>query len=305
MSKAPRLLGALVVSALIFAPGRAFAQPCCAGASALSPGRLAQHEDALAGFGIRSTFGLGSFDGERRFSGNPGGSAEIGLEQDFFWTVRALRHAQVSLLVPFVETFRRTPSQSDMGGGLGDAQLGLRYDFSDPGASRVVPGIAAVASLTFPTGRAPEAAASPLATDATGTGVYQGSFGVALEQTFGHAFANVVGSVTLHSARSVGPLETHRGPALFASAAGGYSFDNTLVLALGLSYTAELAGTIDGAGVPNGGHAFTRVSVSSGFSFTNELRIQGNVFTDLPIDGLGWNQPASMGLFLMVIRSWS
>jgi hypothetical protein len=295
-------LAALLAVTAVGAPARA--QPCCAGASALSPGRLALHEDALAGFGAKVTLGLGSFDGERRFKGTPSGSTELGLEQDLFWTVRVLKHAQVSLLLPFVETYRRTPSQSDAGGGLGDAQMGLRYDVLQPGSHRIVPGIAALANLTFPTGRTPEAAGSPLATDATGAGTYQGSLGLALEKPFARDFFVVVtGSLTLHGARTVEGLHAHRGVAFVASGAGGMSFDSSLVLALGLAYTSELAGSVDGN--PTGGLAFTRVSVSSGFSFTDELRLQGNVFSDLPIRGFGLNHPAGLGLFLMGIRSWS
>jgi hypothetical protein len=300
-----RSLSVLLAALPLATASRAQAQACCAGASALTPGRLAQHEDALAAIGVKATVGLGSFDGERAFVGAPAGTTELGIEQDLFWTVRVLRRAQVSLLVPFVETYRRAPGLSEVGGGLGDAQIGLRFEVVEPGSSPTIPGIALLSTLTFPTGRPPEAAANRLATDATGAGVYQGAFGVALERAFGAPFVNLTGSLTLHTGREVGALQVRRGPALLGSASFGWAFDNTLVLAGTLTYSAELAPSIGGVAVENGGRGGTRLGLSGGYSFDEPFRVQGSVFVDPPIEGLGKAQPAATGLFLMAIRSWS
>jgi len=47
------------------------------------------------------------------------------------------------------------PQPRIVGGGIGDVNLSLRYDFLVAGQSHIVPGIAALVGLTAPTGRSP------------------------------------------------------------------------------------------------------------------------------------------------------
>ncbi|APR83019.1 Hypothetical protein A7982_08368 [Minicystis rosea] len=287
------------------APARAAAQACCAGAASLTPARLALHEDALAAVQLKAAGVVGSFDASRRFIASPSGSNELDLEQDLIGAVRVLGRGQVSLLIPIVETYRRVPGIDEFGGGIGDMALGARWDFTLAGASRVIPGIALSTGLIVPTGRAPESASGPLAASSTGTGAFQGSAGLALEQSFGPFLVNLTGSVAWRSARTVGTLREQQGAQLAASLAFGYTFDNEAVLALTTAYTAELAPRIDGAPVPDGGRAATRIGFAGGYPFSDAWRLQATVFTDLPVRFFGWNQPISTGLTFVLIRSFS
>jgi hypothetical protein len=301
--RAARVAAALALLALL-SPARAAAQPCCAGGAAITPARLAQREDALVGLQLKGAYGLGSFDGARRFLGAPAGTVELDLEQDLVAAVRVLGRGQLSLVLPLVETYRRVPGLAEAGGDLGDAQLGARWDFTRAGDSRVVPGIALGAGLTAPTGRAPEAARYPLATDATGTGAAQLSLALSLEQTSGAWLALVSGSLAWRSARTVGALREQQGLAFVASAGVGYLFDSELTLALSATYSAELAPRLGGVPVPDAGRAATRLAAAAGYPLTPRWRLQASLFTDLPLRFLGWGQPVSAGATFLLLRSF-
>lgn len=295
-------MGAALGLASLGLEASARAQACCAGGAALSPGRLGPREDALAGVELKIMDLYGSFDARGRFVAAPRGAIEIDLEQDLLATVRVLGRGQLSMIAPVVETVRRVPGASAVGGGFGDLQLAARWDFTAAGAPGILPGLAALASLTLPTGVAPEAAVRPLATDATGTGSFQGVLGLAVEQTFGHLLVDATLAVTLRSARDVAGMHTQQGPAIAASAAAGWMFDAGPVLALTAAYTAQLEARSDGAAVPDTARRLLRIGVSGGLPFDGEWRIQGGVFSDLP--ALGRNEPAGVGGAVTVIRGW-
>jgi hypothetical protein len=90
----------LSIAALCFLATRASAQACCAGASAITPGRLAVHEDALVGLQLRGAQLLGSFDPSGRYRPSANGSSETEFRQEVFAAVRFLRRAQISVLIP-------------------------------------------------------------------------------------------------------------------------------------------------------------------------------------------------------------
>lgn len=290
---------------MLASPARAAAQSCCAGASALTPARLALHEDALVGLQLKASNLYGSFDGERRFLGAPEGAKELDFEQDLAGSIRVFKRGQLSAILPMVETYRSVPGLSEGGGDLGDLQLGARWDFTIAGSSVTIPGIALAVGALLPTGRAPEASSKPLATDATGIGAFQGTATLALEQTFGPWLVNVTGSAAWRAPRTVGDIHAQQGLQIVATAAGGYSFASGPVLALTLAYTAELDATINGETLPGSGRAATRIGIAGGLPFNDLWRMQGSVATDLPARYFGFNQPASVALTLMILRSWT
>ena len=284
-------------------PARAWAQACCAGATAIGTTRLAPHEDAVVGVSARAFTLFGSVSRDGAYVGAPEGVVDVGLEQSFVGALRVLRHGQVSFVVPIVETYRKVPGLGEIGGGLGDVMLGARYDFVEPGASATWPGIALALSLTLPTGRSPEEATSPLATDATGTGGAAAGGDLFLERGFGDGFVQVVGSALWRAQRSVLNLYSQRGLTFSGFAAGGYSFPGGLVAAVTLVYRAELDGRLDGATVPGSGHELTRGGLAAGISLSDDWRLQGAVFADLPVAPLSRNHPASTGVSLTLLRS--
>lgn len=168
------------------------------------------HEDALVGAQARVADGFGTFfrDGSYIAASSP----EWDFEQDLFGALRLAPRAQVALLVPVIQSFRRGRDVhgaiSDFGAGIGDVNLSGRYDFTLAGESNVVPGIAALAGFTVPTGRPPDAsdaASHPLAADSTGIGAWQFNLGVAFEQTTGPWLFGVTGLYAKRTSRTVGP----------------------------------------------------------------------------------------------------
>jgi hypothetical protein len=291
---APLLLLAFVWSS------RADAQACCAGGSAVTPARLEMHETALAGAEVRAASVIGSYQlGAYRSS--PPGTPEYDFEQDVFGAIRVLGHGQVALLVPVEETYRRTPMDGGhASGGIGDINLSGRYDFVQAGESRYVPGVAVLAGVTFPTGRAPESATQPLAVDATGIGAFQVNAALALEQTFGPWLVNataIVAKRTAHGGETLGTQVTFL-------AAGAYSFSNDAAVALSASYAFEGDGTLNGADATGSAKSVTVVAASGLWPLTDAYRLLGGVFVDPPVGALGNNQPTQVGLTLTAIRSW-
>lgn len=293
----------LISAAALLAPARAAAQACCGGTAALAPARLEPHEGSLVGVQFKGSYLHGSFDGAGRYIASPPGSVELDLEQDLLAAVRVLNNGQLSLLLPMVETYRKVPGAAEGGGDLGDLQLAARWDFTLAGASRV-PGIALGAAVIAPTGRPAEAARRPLATDATGTGAAQLAATLSLEQAFGSWIVNLGGSFTWRGARTAGSLREQQGVQLLASAAGGYLFSHGALLAVTASYTAELAPRLDGEAVPGGGRAATRIGLAGGYTFVGVGRLQSTLFTDLPVRGLGRNEPAAAGLSIAILRGF-
>ena len=292
----------VVAAAAASVPARASAQACCAGGSAITPGRLQLHEDALVGAELKAGAVLGTYDPSGRFLGSPAGDTEGDFEEDLFAAVRVLRRGQIALLVPVVETQRQDPTDGGrFGGGLGDINLSARYDFVLAGQSRVVPGVALLAGVTFPTGTAPEQASRPLGVNVTGTGAFQGNAGLALEQTFGPWLFNATGLVAVRSARS-GEQLAPQGTILAAAA---YTLPSELAIALSASYAFEGDATYDDGTPPTSSSKRLTVVTLSGFwPVTDTWRVLGGIYVDPPIDHLGSNQNATGGLTLTVIRSW-
>lgn len=298
-------LSGLVLSYLAVCP-RAFAQACCAGSAAITPARIGPHDVALFGVQVQATSVYGSYSTSGVYRGSPANTSEFDFEQDLFAAYKPWEKLQFSLLVPFVETRRHVDAIQEFGGGLGDVNLGARYDLVRAQQVKYVPGIALLAGLTLPTGTAPDSAHKPLATDATGIGSVQGIVGLALEQLEGPWLFNLTGLVSKRAAHSAHGVEETLGTQYIAMAAVGYSFDNGFATALMASYTAESDATIDGARAPGSARrsvAFRALALVPLVDPT--LFLQGGLFGNPPFDGWGKNGPASFGLTLAVVRTWS
>ncbi|MEO8876878.1 MAG: hypothetical protein ABI461_14890 [Polyangiaceae bacterium] len=288
----------------------AYAQSCCAGTGAVTPGRLALHEWALVGLQAKAGAELGSFDGGGHYRSNPSGASELDLEQDLFGAVRVFKRAQIALLVPLVETRRTSQGTSEFGGGIGDVNASARYDFTIAGASRFMPGIAALAGLTLPTGRAADASGlGPLATGATGIGTFQINAGLAVEQTFGPWLVNASVLFAQRTARTVGgaPNQIHErlGSQWTLLSAVAYTFPSEIALAGSASYVVEGDATINGIDTIGTAHRLPTLTFSGVVPVTDAWRLQGAIYDNLQIAPLGLNQPAGAGILLTVVHSWS
>src|SRR5262249_35732280 len=121
----------------------------------------------------------------------------------------------------------------------GDVNLSGRYDFLLAGEVRSVPGIAALAGVTLPTGTSVESASRPLATDATGLGTYQANLGLAIEETAGPWLVGATGLVAKRAPRTVGGVSVSKSAEWSLLVAGAYTFPGNQALAVLASYTSE------------------------------------------------------------------
>jgi len=285
-------------------------QACCAGSGAVTPGRLALHENALVGLEAKIGAVPGSYDFRGTYVPYPPGAGEIDLEQDAFGAVRIFKRGQVALLVPLVETWRSSLGRSELGGGIGDINASVRYDFTTAGSSRTVPGLAALGGVTFPTGKPADATGiGALATGATGVGAYQLNFGIAVEQTFGAWLVNATGIIAGRTARTVGSsgpsaVDEQLAPQWTLLAAVAYTFPNDWAAALSASYAFEGDATVNGADAADTSHRLLTVSLSGVAPLSDVWRLQGAVFDNPPIDQLGLNLTADVGASLTLVRSW-
>ncbi len=239
--------------------------------------------------GVQAKAGLvpGSFDEGGHYVSSPTGANELDLEQDVFGAIRVLKRGQIALLVPLIETWRTSLGTSEAGGGIGDVNANVRYDFIFAGASRYVPGLAALAGVTFPTGTPPDAPGlGALATGATGIGAYQINLGLAAEQTFGPWSLNATGLVAQRTARTVGSgasaVSETLGVQWTVLIAAAYTFENDAALALSASEVIEGDATIDGADSPNSGRRLPTITLSGLVPLTDAFRLQGSILRQSP-----------------------
>jgi hypothetical protein len=299
-----RLISLGLTTATLAIATNAGAQACCAGSSAITPGRLGLHEDALVGLQLRGTSLVGSYDYRGRFRPSEPGTSESGLQENLVAGLRVFAHGQVAVLVPFVQTGRSVAGRSEFAGGLGDVNISLRYDLFDARRSAILPGIALLVGLTLPTGVPVESASNVLATDATGVGAIQTNGGVALEQIFGAWTISATALVARRWAREVQDVKQTLGAEWTFVAAGAYTFQSEVALALAAAYAIEGEARIDDVAQPDTSRHLLTTTASAVIPLSDRARLQGTTFVNPPVSWLGENQSALVGLSLMVIYAW-
>ena len=291
---------------VLLAPRRATAQACCAGTGAVTPGRLAVHEDALIAVQARASHVYASFDSGGHYGTPPNGSSEQDFEEDVIGSLRlpVIDRAQLAVLVPFVETHRSARGKGEAGGGFGDINLSARYDFLYAVQRRWVPGIAALSGITFPSGRSPESATHALATDSTGVGAYQGNFGIAVEQLFGPFLVTAYGIVAKRASRTADRIRSTLGTQWSALASVAYALPHDYAMALSASYSGEGDAEVEGAESPGSARRITTLGLTGVVPVTDHFRLQGGFSGNPPIPQLGKNQPATVGLLVTALYAW-
>jgi hypothetical protein len=298
------LLGGVLALGVLAVCGTAKAQACCAGAAAITPGRLLMHERALAGVEVRGSVLTGSHAADGAFRAPAPGTSEWDFEQDLFASLALTERAQASVLVPLLESARRSPTTgSEFGGGIGDVNASVRYDFVWSHEYRYVPGLALLAGVTLPSGRAPEAAKQALGSDATGLGAVQANLGVALERSFGDWFADMALLVAKRFDRTGHGVRSGLATQFTGIAAGGYSWSQASA-ALAVTYAAEGDASLDGARVPSSAKRELRLTGSVTTSLSETMRLRGAVFFDPPVSGLAQNEPDALGLSATLVKSF-
>jgi hypothetical protein len=295
------LLVALLV-AVVHVPRIARAQACCAGASTFGTARLDETESASVGFSLRGSVVAGAFDVAGRYRSSEAGTQEAGLEAAVVALRRLGTGTQLAVTVPLVATYRSVAGLSDLGAGLGDLQLALRWDVLPPGASARVPGIAWTLSTTFPTGVAPERAHQPLAADATGLGAATVAGSVTLEMPFEQLILQAGAGGRLAASRRVDGHEARAGPEVFGSASVGWAFRSGGGVALGLQHRADGESMFDGERVPASGRDSTTLGLTAGAALTPRWRWQA--LASAPTGILNRSSLATPLVQVLLLRVW-
>jgi hypothetical protein len=290
----------LLLLLLLLSPAPARAQACCAAAGLVTPGRLRLHEDWAVGLQVRSRTVLGAFGEDGRYVANGAGDSEWDEEQDVFASARVWRGGQITVELPLIETRRGYPGGAQSEGGIGDVVVAARYDFVLAGERRVLPGLAVLASVVFPTGRASEESGG-----GSGLGSYQGTLGVDVEQTFGGVFAAVNAWATLEAPRHVGGVHESFAPLFTQLLAVGYAFANEI--SMGGFMTGmqqgdnrdQMTGRIAGSA-----QLMFTAGAALVMPWTDTWRFQGTVYDNLPFDDWGRNVLVGVGASASVMRIW-
>jgi hypothetical protein len=285
----------------------AAAQACCTGGALVTPTRLAAHEDLGVGLQLRARSNGGSFDsaGEYRAFGG----AEQVLEQDLAASFRFSNSGQVGAVLPIVETHRTAGGLDDSGGGAGDLALTMRYDLLLPSEALYLPGFGALAAVTIPTGTAANQATHHLAADATGAGTYDVTIGADVEKSSGHAYAAINAWLTYRFPRRVTipgapTIRETFGARVSLLAIAGYAFDNEAGLGVYVSAMNEGNASINGVEEPSTRLRLTTLGLAGVLPVRDRWRIQGALFSDLRLSGLGRNEPAGAGVSAALVRVW-
>ena len=285
-------------------PRAAAAQACCVGTGLVTPARLRTFEDHAVGVQMRARSVMGAFGESGSYATSAAGNRDVGFEEDLFGALRLGSHFQVALMAPFIQTSRAAAGTSGFGGGLGDLAASARCDAVNAGERGYWPGVAVLAGLALPTGRPPDEADDPLATSGTGTGFFEGSLGVSVEEIVGQRIRFAGGLVSQRSpapssawsrrsrrgCRRCWPAATRSGTTPPSARSRRCCDKATRATRAAPSRTAASRWS-----PPE-----PRWRCRSGTSW----RLQTTLFADVPIAGWGRNQTVGFGGTLAIIRFW-
>jgi len=301
------LLAALALAAGAAAfPRAAAGQACCVGTGLVTPARLRTFEDRAVGVQMRARSVMGAFGGSGSYAASGVGNRELGFEEDLFGALRLGSHFQIAVWAPFVQTSRAAGSLSGFGGGLGDVAASARFDAVNAGERGRWPGVAIIAGLSLPTGRPLDEADTddPLSASGTGTGSFEGTVGLALEEIIGSGFVSMTGWVSKRSARAAAGVEQSFAPRLSALVSGGYTFGHDITVGAFASLLRQGDNSDANGAIANSGVSLATAGGAVAVPFWQLWRLQTTLFTDLPIAGWGRNQTAGFGGTVAIIRFW-
>ena len=285
-------------------PRDAAAQVCCVGTGLVTPARLRTFEDRALGIQMRARSVMGAFGGTGSYAASAAGNSELAFQEDLYGALRLGARFQIGVLAPFVQTARQAGGLSGWGGGLGDVAASGRFDAFTAGAHGAWPGVAILAALAVPTGRPLDESDDPLATSGTGSGSFEGSLGLGVEEIIGSGFVSLTGWVSQRSARAVAGVEQSFAPRLSALLAGGYTFGHDVTAGAFASVLRQGDARDAGGPIANSGVALVTGGAALALPFWQSWRLQATLFADLPIHGWGRNQTAGFGGTVAIIRFW-
>ncbi len=281
----------------------AWAQACCTGGLAVSPARLAPTEDVLVGLQTRAMGNLGQWNARGDWQPLPSGSRELSNQTDLVAAAR-LKDWQFSARLPWIETLRQTVRAGQaIGGGFGDVDAGIRYDFRLVRQGWQGLGVAAIVGLTVPTGRPVERAQAAQAVDATGTGAWQPRAGMAVEGLLGPWLTQVSLGITQPSTRQIADMAVRTGWQGAVGLAVARVWSRGISSAFSLGYLRAADTKVSGVAIADSGHDAYNVGVSLS-TWLGDWRVGMLASGTPPLSGVGHNQPVTAGMTLTALRVW-
>ncbi|MBL8916748.1 MAG: hypothetical protein JNM17_38960 [Archangium sp.] len=238
----------MLIACVLVAPA-AHAAACCLSVSVVGTGRLTAWEAGAAGINSSFSRATGRWTSSGTWRSFEGTLLEDELRFEAWGIVRLADAWQLSARVPWVVGFRAAGDERSVGTGPGDVSAAIRWEAIPLGTYLHVPGFAFTLGVAGPTGRRPEQSTDALGASVTGRGVFAGSFGVTVEETWSPWFARLDAGVLVAAPfRRVDTGATQwLGPALQAALSGGREvWREKLVLALSVRAEHELAYSLDG-----------------------------------------------------------
>jgi hypothetical protein len=272
----------------------------------VTPARLRTFEDRALGVQMRARSVMGAFGGTGSYAATAAGNRDLGFEEDLFGARRLGTHFQVAVWAPFIQTSRAAGGLSGFGGGLGDVAASARFDAVNAGERGRWPGVAIIAGLTLPTGQPLDEAPAddPLSTSGTGSGSFEGSVGLAVEEIIGSGFVSLTGWVSKRTARATAGVEQSFAPRLSALLSGGYTFGHDFTVGAFASLLRQGDASDASGAIANSGVSLVTTGAALAVPFWQTWRLQTTLFSDLPIAGWGRNQTVGFGGTLAIIRFW-
>lgn len=298
-----RVAALITFLAIALGPARALAQACCAAPSLVIPSRLLRHEAYGVGVQLRGRGVFGSFGADGAFA--RAGDGDVETAQELFASARPFARAQFAVLVPFIETRRQAAGLTDVGGGVGDVRAAGHIELTRAGERPYVPGLALLLGASLPTGTAPDQAQGVLAADATGTGAWEGSVGLELDQRFESAFVTVAGAVGQRAPREASGVSQSFAPRFTAVVSGGYVLQNDVALGAFATALHQGPSRAEGAELPGSALSLVTAGLAATFPTGESWRAQATTSVDCPVSGWGRNQPTGAGLAVSMLRLWN
>ncbi len=252
IAKISAFAGLLLTCAL---PARSWAAACCASSAVSGIGRLNTWERASLGSTTSWALSTGRWDQRGQFAAFPQGYREAEWRSELWGQLRVAENGQVFARMPWVVGIREAEGLGrHTGAGLGDVQVGGRWDVLPLGEIRGWPAVALTLAASLPTSRPAELATDELGADATGRGGAALSAGLQVEKAKMPWFVRVDAgvSVPLPYERPDSGLQVRYGPLLQGGVlAGRELLPDKLVLALQVTAESESSMVQDGQVAPH------------------------------------------------------
>jgi hypothetical protein len=276
MSLLRRISLTTLLALLVLSPRPARAAACCLSASVFGIGRLAVWERAAFGMLTLAGRDTGRWDKDGTWRAFPDGYRQDEVRSDLWGILRLHERVQAFGRLPWVAGIRSAEGVGQAtGSGLGDAQVGGRWDVLLAGERAGVPAVALTATLTVPTARRAEEATDPLGASTTGRGAWFARLDVGVTVPAGFA------------RQDLGKTQRYGTGVQLAVSAGRELVPDTVVLGAQVLLDREAPYTLNGNVEPASGTHGWNTGLSLSWKVAPAWTLTGNCATDAPAGWLG------------------